>query len=62
MTFDAKRGLVSGSVAFLTGGLSVLAKGVFDRYLAKENYCEAMIEAIDSGEIPVWDGGADGTE
>ena len=54
--FDEKRGLLTGTMAFLTGGLSVLAKGVWDRHLAKDNYCKAMIEAIDTGEIPVWTG------
>lgn len=60
LNFDTKRGLVSGTFAVLTGGLSILAQGVWDRHLAKDDYCEAMIEALDSGEIPVWTGGPNG--
>jgi len=51
---DAKRGLLTGTVAFLTGGLSVLAKGVWDRYLSQDNYCQAVLDALDAGEIPDW--------
>ena len=54
--FDTKRGLVSGAFAVLTGGLSILAQGVWDRHLAKDDYCEAIIEALESGEIPAWEG------
>jgi len=57
--FDTKRGLLTGTVAIFTGGLSILAQGVWDRHLAKDDYCEAIIEAIDSGEIPVWTGEPD---
>ncbi len=59
LDFDAKRGLLSGTVAFLTGGLSILAQGVWDRHLAKEDYCEAIEEALGSGEIPRWTGESD---
>jgi len=59
--FDTKRGLVSGAFAFLTGGLSILAQGVWDRHLAKDDYCEAIIEALESGEIPAWEGNPDGS-
>ncbi len=56
LSLDAKRGLVSGTFAVLTGGLSILAQGIWDRHLAKDDYCEVMIEAIDTGEIPAWTG------
>ena len=54
--FDARRGLFSGALAVVTGGLSILGKGVWDRHLAKDDYCEAIQEALDSGAIPRWDG------
>ena len=57
---DKKRGIITGTFAVLTGGLSVLAQGVWDRYLATDDYCEAILEALDTGEIPVWEG--DGNE
>jgi len=59
LQIDKKRGFLTGTVAVLTGGLSVLAQGVWDRHLAKDNYCEAILEALESGEIPVWDGDPD---
>jgi uncharacterized protein involved in outer membrane biogenesis len=59
--FDKKRGFVTGAFAFLTGGLSVLAQGVWDRHLAKDDYCEAIIEALESGEIPAWEGNRNGS-
>jgi len=61
LRIDAKRGLVSGTFAVLTGGLSILAKGAWDRYLSRDDYCEAVIEALESGEIPVWQGGENGS-
>ncbi len=60
LELDTKRGLLSGGLAVVTGGLSVLAQSVWDRYLSRDDYCEAVIEALDSGEIPVWEG--DGNE
>ena len=57
--FDAKRGIFTGAVALFTGGLSILAQGVWDRHLAKEDYCEAIEEALGAGEIPVWTGEPD---
>jgi len=59
LTIDTKRGLVSGTFAVLTGGLSILAKGAWDRYLSQDDYCDAVIEALDSGEIPAWESGSD---
>ncbi|MGI9237674.1 MAG: AsmA family protein [Woeseiaceae bacterium] len=59
LTIDTKRGLLSGTFAVLTGGLSILAKGAWDRYLSQDNYCEVVLEAIDAGEIPVWEGAGD---
>ena len=59
LQIDTKRGFLTGTVAVLTGGLSVLAQGVWDRHLAKDNYCEAILEALESGEIPVWEGDPD---
>ncbi len=59
LNIDTKRGILSGTVAVLTGGLSILAQGAWDRYLAKDNYCEAILEALESGEIPVWEGDPD---
>jgi len=56
---DKKSGLISGTFAVLTGGLSILAQGVWNRHLAKDDYCEAILEALESGEIPVWDGDPD---
>jgi hypothetical protein len=53
---DKKRGLFTGAIAALTGGLSILAKGVWDRYLSQDDYRQAVIEALESGETPVWDG------
>ena len=50
---------LSGAFAVFTGGLSILAQGVWDRHLAKEDYCEAIEEALGSGEIPVWTGDSD---
>jgi uncharacterized protein involved in outer membrane biogenesis len=55
---DTKRGLLTGTVAFLTSGVSILAKGVWDRYLSQDDYCQTVIEALDSGEIPAWEGPA----
>ena len=59
LTIDTKRGIISGTVAALTGGLSILAQGVWDRYLSQDDYCQAMIEAIESGEIPAWEGNSE---
>jgi uncharacterized protein involved in outer membrane biogenesis len=56
LELDAKRGFLSGTVAVLTGGLSILAQGVWDRYLTQDDYCQAVIDALESGEIPAWDG------
>ena len=44
------------TVAALTGGLSILAQRVWDRYLSRADYCQAVIDALDAGEIPVWEG------
>lgn len=55
LKLDAKRGLVSGTVAVLTSGLSILAQGVWDRYLSADNFCEAVSEGLESGEIGVWE-------
>ncbi len=51
LQIDKKRGLLSGSVAFLTGGLSILAQGMWDRYLSADNMCEAVLADIESGAI-----------
>ena len=51
LKIDAKSGLVSGGVAFLTGGLSILAQGVWDRYLSADNMCEVVLADIESGAI-----------
>ena len=59
LELDTKRGFLSGTVAVLTGGLSILAQGVWDRYLSQDDYCQAVIDALESGEIPVWEGDAD---
>lgn len=56
IVLDKKRGFFTGTVAALTGGLSILAQGVWDRYLSRDDYCQAVIEALESGEIPVWEG------
>ena len=56
LVLDKKRGLLSGTVAALTGGLSILAQGAWDRYLPQEDYCQAVIDALESGEIPAWEG------
>lgn len=56
LTIDKKRGVITGTVAVLTGGLSILYKGVWDRYLSRDDYCQAVIDALESGEIPVWEG------
>ncbi len=56
LALDKKRGFLTGAVAALTGGLSILAQGVWDRYLSRDDYCQAVIDALESGEIPVWDG------
>jgi uncharacterized protein involved in outer membrane biogenesis len=56
LTIDKKRGFWAGTFAAVTGGLSILARGVWDRYLSADNYCQAVIEALESGEIPVWEG------
>jgi len=32
------------------------ASVAWDRYLSQENYCEAVFEALDAGEIPAWQG------
>ena len=53
--FDKKRGLISGTFAVLTGGLSILAKGVWDRYLTADDLCAAVIEGLESGEIGSWE-------
>lgn len=58
LQLDTKRGFLAGTLAVVTGGLSILAQGVWDRYLSQDNYCQAVIDAIESGEIPVWDGSA----
>jgi hypothetical protein len=51
LQIDKKRGLLSGSVAFLTAGLSILAQGMWDRYLSADNMCEAVLADIESGVI-----------
>ena len=51
LQIDKKRGLLSGSVALLTGGLSILAQGMWDRYLSADNMCEAVLADIESGAI-----------
>jgi uncharacterized protein involved in outer membrane biogenesis len=56
LVIDKRRGFISGTVAALTAGLSILAQGVWDRYLTQDDYCQAIIEALESGEIPVWEG------
>jgi hypothetical protein len=56
LEIDKKRGFFAGSIAALTGGLSILAQGVWDRYLSEDNYCQAVIDALESGELPVWEG------
>jgi uncharacterized protein involved in outer membrane biogenesis len=56
LEIDKKRGFFAGTIAALTGGLSILAQGVWDRYLSEDNYCQAVIDALDSGELPVWEG------
>ena len=61
LELDKKRGFLTGTVAVLTGGLSVLAQGVWDRYLSADDYCQAVIDALESGEIPVWHGESDGS-
>ena len=61
LEFNKKRGLLTSTAAFFTGGLSILAQGVWDRYMSQDDYCQAVIEALDSGEIPVWDGKSDGS-
>ncbi len=48
--FDAKRGTVSGTTAVLTGGLSILAKGVWGRFLSADNVCEAALERAAKAE------------
>ncbi|MGI9249300.1 MAG: hypothetical protein ACR2QI_09815, partial [Woeseiaceae bacterium] len=56
LEFDKKRGFFSSTAAVFTGGLSILAQGMWDRYMSQDDYCQAVIEALESGEIPVWDG------
>lgn len=56
LKIDTKRGLLTGTIAVLTGGMSILAQGAWDRYLSQDNYCEAVLEALDAGEIPAWQG------
>jgi uncharacterized protein involved in outer membrane biogenesis len=56
LEIDKRRGIISGTVAALTGGLSILAQGVWDRYLSQEDYCQAVIDALEAGEIPEWQG------
>ena len=56
LVIDKRRGFLSGTVAALTGGLSILAQGVWDRYLSRDDFCQAVIDALDAGEIPVWEG------
>lgn len=60
LVLDKKRGFHTGAVAALTGGLSILAQGVWDRYLSQDNYCQAVIDALDAGEIPAWQGESGG--
>ena len=60
LKIDKKRGLLSGTVAVFTGGLSILAQGVWDRYLSRADYCQAVIEALDAGEILPWEDEPDG--
>ncbi len=52
LEIDTRRGLLSGTVAVITGGLSILAQGVWDRFLSQDDYCEAVLEALDAGELP----------
>ena len=56
LVIDKRRGFFSGTVAALTGGWSILAQGFWDRYLSREDFCQAVIDALDAGEIPVWEG------
>lgn len=51
MQIDKKRGFISGSVAFLSGGLSIWAKGAWDAYLSSDNMCAAISADIESGAI-----------
>ncbi len=41
---DKKSGAVAGSAAFFTGGLSILAQVVWDRYLSSGNVCDAALK------------------
>ncbi len=59
LTLDKKRGFLTGTVAALTGELSILAQRVWDRYRSRDDYCQAIIEALESDEIPVWGGKSD---
>ena len=52
---DKKRGLISGTFAVLTGGLSILAQSVWDRYLSADDLCAAVVEGLESGEIGAWE-------
>ena len=56
LTLDKTGGFLTHTVAALTGELSILAQRVWDRYLSRDDYCRAIIAALESGEIPVWDG------
>lgn len=56
LEFDKKRGFLTSTAAIFTGGLSIFAQGVWDRCLSRDDYCQAAIEALESGEIPVLDG------
>ena len=51
MQLDTKRGILSGSVAVLTGGLSILAKGAWDSYLSSDKLCDEVLEALESGAL-----------
>ncbi|MGI9286387.1 MAG: AsmA-like C-terminal region-containing protein, partial [Pseudomonadales bacterium] len=56
---DTKRGVLSGTAAALSGGLSILAEGVWDRYLSADDLCRALTAGLESGEIGAWDGQLD---
>ncbi|MCZ6779899.1 MAG: hypothetical protein O7F16_13175, partial [Acidobacteria bacterium] len=59
LELNMKRGLLPGTAAVLTGGLSILARDVWDRYLSADNFCEAVITGLESGEIDAGNGQPD---
>ncbi|MND02907.1 hypothetical protein D3C83_224750 [compost metagenome] len=50
MVLDAPKALVYSGIAIGTGGLSIIAKGLYDRVRHSSNPCEKFVEQARKGK------------